>query len=308
MRSHIIESTSAPPMHQPPTAEMIGLVVSKPTVGMQRHNSGKSPVSAPPENASLPAPVMHRGLLRLRSARTPETPFAAAAPFPSRSRCGVLGTVDRDQRGAVGVVLDQDLLHGVFPAFILLMTVVPRHRVSPLASPMTGSSGDPVRHGLTIYRSASGILDRPPARAMTAVENALGVTPPLDGSPARRAPPAPSAATSAGCRSACRARCGSRWRSPPCGGTSGTSPTPLTPCGCFGFGTSTMTRVDHRQVRGDRHAVVEEARVIDLAVACCRCIPRSAPSRCPARRRPASGPRHSRDGSRGRRPGPRCSG
>src|SRR4051812_23764241 len=37
---------------------MIGLVVSKPTVGMQRHSSGKLPVSAPPENASLPAPVM----------------------------------------------------------------------------------------------------------------------------------------------------------------------------------------------------------------------------------------------------------
>src|SRR5436190_16687505 len=37
---------------------MIGLSVSKPTVGMQRHSSGKLPVSAPPENASLPAPVI----------------------------------------------------------------------------------------------------------------------------------------------------------------------------------------------------------------------------------------------------------
>jgi len=36
---------------------MIGLLVSKPTVGMQRQSSGKLPVSAPPENASLPAPV-----------------------------------------------------------------------------------------------------------------------------------------------------------------------------------------------------------------------------------------------------------
>ena len=52
-----VTANSAPPMHQPPTAEMIGLVVSKPTVGMQRHSSGKLPVSAPAENASLPAPV-----------------------------------------------------------------------------------------------------------------------------------------------------------------------------------------------------------------------------------------------------------
>src|SRR5215218_4307298 len=56
--SHIIDSTSEPPTHQPATAEMIGFSVLKPTVGMQRHSSGKLLVSAPPENASLPAPVM----------------------------------------------------------------------------------------------------------------------------------------------------------------------------------------------------------------------------------------------------------
>ena len=33
--------------------------------------------------------------------------------------------------------------------------------------------------------------------------------------PSPRSPPAPSAATSAGCRSACPARCGRRWRPPP---------------------------------------------------------------------------------------------
>ena len=34
-RSHIIASTSAPPTHQPPTAAITGLVVSKPTVGFE---------------------------------------------------------------------------------------------------------------------------------------------------------------------------------------------------------------------------------------------------------------------------------
>ena len=56
-RSHIIAITSPPPMHQPPTAAMIGLSVTIPTVGTQRHNSGRSVTSAPDENARPPAPV-----------------------------------------------------------------------------------------------------------------------------------------------------------------------------------------------------------------------------------------------------------
>jgi len=89
VRSHIIESARAPPTHQPPTAEIIGFLVSMPTVGMQRQSSEKLPVSAPPENASLPAPVSTRSFLCARAARNPETLFAASAPSRHKSRCGV---------------------------------------------------------------------------------------------------------------------------------------------------------------------------------------------------------------------------
>ena len=49
--------TSPPPMHQPETAAMIGFSVVIPTVGTQRHNSGRSVTSAPEENARSPVPV-----------------------------------------------------------------------------------------------------------------------------------------------------------------------------------------------------------------------------------------------------------
>jgi len=44
-------------MHQPATAAMIGFSVAIPTVGTQRHNSGRSVTSAPDENARPPVPV-----------------------------------------------------------------------------------------------------------------------------------------------------------------------------------------------------------------------------------------------------------
>src|SRR5438270_10729071 len=44
-------------MHQPATAAMIGLSVAIPTVGTQRHSSGRSVTSAPAEKARPPAPV-----------------------------------------------------------------------------------------------------------------------------------------------------------------------------------------------------------------------------------------------------------
>ena len=44
-------------MHQPVTAAMIGLSVLIPTVGTQRHSSGRSVTSAPDENARPPSPV-----------------------------------------------------------------------------------------------------------------------------------------------------------------------------------------------------------------------------------------------------------
>ena len=91
------------------------------------------------------------------------------------------------------------------------------------------------------------------------------------------------------------------------GGTIGTSPTPRTPYGCSGFGDLDDDRVDHRQVRRDRHAVVEEARRSPSRRWRRRCTPRSAPSRCPARRRPASVPRRSSDGRPCRRPESPCS-
>ena len=50
------------------------------------------------------------------------------------------------------------------------------------------------------------------------------------------------------------------------GGTIGTSPTPRAPNGWRGFGVLDHDRLDHRQVGGDRHAVVEEARVIEAPV------------------------------------------
>src|SRR5205807_8772621 len=49
--------TRPPPMHQPETAAMIGLSVAIPTVGTQRHNSGRSVTSAPAEKARPPRPV-----------------------------------------------------------------------------------------------------------------------------------------------------------------------------------------------------------------------------------------------------------
>src|SRR5689334_2623859 len=49
--------TSPPPMHQPETAAMTGFSVLIPTVGTQRHNSGRSVTSAPDENARSPVPV-----------------------------------------------------------------------------------------------------------------------------------------------------------------------------------------------------------------------------------------------------------
>ena len=86
-----------------------------------------------------------------------------------------------------------------------------------------------------------------------------------------------------------------------------TSATPLTPYGWFGIRHLDHDRLDHRQVGRDRDAVVEEARDSTGVPPRRRCIPRSAPSRCPARRRPGSGPRHSSDGWRGRRPARRRS-
>ena len=66
-------------------------------------------------------------------------------------------------------------------------------------------------------------------------------------------------------------------------------------------------RVDHRQIRGDRHPVVEEARVLHRAVGVAQVLLVERPADPLRRRRPASGPRRSSGGWRGRRPGRRCS-
>ena len=50
------------------------------------------------------------------------------------------------------------------------------------------------------------------------------------------------------------------------GGTIGTSPTPAHAVRVLVVGHLDHDGLDHRQVAGDRHAVVEEARVIELAV------------------------------------------
>ena len=50
------------------------------------------------------------------------------------------------------------------------------------------------------------------------------------------------------------------------GGTMGVSPTPRTPVGMARVRHLHDHRVDHRQVGGDGHAIVEEARVLQLAV------------------------------------------
>src|SRR5580658_3657815 len=55
IRSHIITITTPPPMHHPEVAAMIGLSVLKPTVGIARHNFGRSVTSAPAVNARSPA-------------------------------------------------------------------------------------------------------------------------------------------------------------------------------------------------------------------------------------------------------------
>ena len=82
----------------------------------------------------------------------------------------------------------------------------------------------------------------------------------------RTAPPAPSAATSAGRSGAARCALWTALATAASGGTIGTSPTPRMPCGCFSFGTSIITGSIIGRSRGDGHAVVEEARVIELAV------------------------------------------
>jgi hypothetical protein len=52
--SHIITMTMPPPTHQPVVAAMIGLSVLKPTLGMQRHSSGRSETSAPEQKVRSP--------------------------------------------------------------------------------------------------------------------------------------------------------------------------------------------------------------------------------------------------------------
>src|ERR1700735_187253 len=59
-------------MHQPDTAAMIGLSVLIPTVGTQRHNSGRSVTSAPEENARPPIPVR----IATRCSERPNAPHA----------------------------------------------------------------------------------------------------------------------------------------------------------------------------------------------------------------------------------------
>jgi len=70
---------------------------------MQRHSSGKLPVSAPPENASLPAPVITRGTLRAGLLEIHKRLFAAAARSSAQIALRRSGPVDGDQRGAVAV-------------------------------------------------------------------------------------------------------------------------------------------------------------------------------------------------------------
>ena len=125
--------------------------------------------------------------------------------------------------------------------------------------------------------------------------------------PRRPAPPAAWAAKSAGPPSASPSAERSAFATAAVGGTIGTSPTPARAERAPRVRHLHQDRLDHRQVGGHRHAVVEEARDSPSALRRRRCIPRSTPSRCPARRRPASGPRHRRGGSPGRHPAPRCS-
>src|SRR5258705_12046100 len=55
------------------------------------------------------------------------------------------------------------------PSYALPRSLIPRHRVSPSASPMTGSSGVSSTPRLFDFIIGfSAILDRPPERAMTA--------------------------------------------------------------------------------------------------------------------------------------------
>jgi hypothetical protein len=68
-----------------------------------------------------------------------------------------------------------------------IRAVIPRHRVSPSASPMTGSCGvSSTLRPLDSIISVSGILDRPLSRAMTTEGTALAYSPTRDHIPAAR--------------------------------------------------------------------------------------------------------------------------
>jgi hypothetical protein len=62
-----------------------------------------------------------------------------------------------------------NLSHHVGMVAASTKAVMPRHRVSPSASPMTGSVGaSSTPRPIDSITVASGILDHPPSRAMTA--------------------------------------------------------------------------------------------------------------------------------------------
>ncbi len=123
----------------------------------------------------------------------------------------------------------------------------------------------------------------------------------------RRARRGPWGATSAGPPYAGRWRCGWRWRWQPSAERSAPHPTPRAPERVAGVGNLHQHRLDHRHVGGNRAAIVQESRILHLALAVVDVFLAQRPSRYPALHRPGSGPRRSWGGSPCRRPGSRCS-
>jgi hypothetical protein len=107
VRSHIIESTRAPPTHQPPTAE----------VGLKADGWNAAPefrkiagISAGGERF-VARSGQHRGLLCAGALEILKR-FLQHQRRLGTNRVAAFRAIDRDQCGSVGVVLDLDLLHG----------------------------------------------------------------------------------------------------------------------------------------------------------------------------------------------------
>ena len=83
---------------------------------------------------------------------------AAASELASRAQAGALKSWKNTMSSRLALM-----------AFVVLGVVMPRHRVSPSASPMTGSGGHPVRCGFPVLaRTALEYWIVRPSRTMTA--------------------------------------------------------------------------------------------------------------------------------------------